>query len=179
MQEVTTHQVDALWNRRLTDHRQTNEKFCWKAHPARQRLRAAIAAASVIVCLAAATAVSFGTWWGIAAAVILIIALNRFCFPSSFEMDHERITARYPLRTQSMKLSDIRRFVHDQHGGYLSTRAKSSRMDAYTGMHLLFDANRAQIIARIEETLKAQRVQAQASTTPSHASSPAIEGGAA
>ena len=113
--------------------------FTWQAHPARERKQAAIGAAMIVagVCLAAWIFTHSLVWAGLA-GVVLVAALNRFYFPSRFVINAEGITARYLLRTQQIRWDDIRRFVQDNRGGYISTRAKRSWLDAYRGMHILF-----------------------------------------
>jgi hypothetical protein len=130
---------------------QTNPVFAWHAHPAKERRNGAIAAIAIILGIAAAAWLSFGIAWGIAAAIILVLALNRFFFPSRFEIDEDGITARYPLRKQRFRWTELRRFVHDEHGGYLSRRAQRSGLDAYSGMHVLFGQQRQGVIERIRQ----------------------------
>lgn len=130
----------------------------WQAHPLRERPRAGVAAMLVIVMAAVASAMMGGqAWWAIVAVLILVLALNRFFFPSRFSIDAEGITARYPMRAERMRWRDVRRFVQDERGGYLSSRARASRLDAFTGVHILFGApavaaggaGRAEIVQRI------------------------------
>jgi len=85
--------------------------------------------------------------------IVLIMSLHRFFFPSRFAMATDAIEARYLLGTQRYAWSDIRRFRHDQHGAFLSTRSRPSWLDAYRGMHLLFGEARDEVIARIRERL--------------------------
>ena len=42
------------------------------------------------------------------------------------DYDADGITARYPLRSQRCRWADVRRFMADAHGGYLSTRSRRS-----------------------------------------------------
>src|SRR5688500_10817974 len=100
---------------------ESNSAFTWQAHPARERRGGAVAAGAIILSVAAAVYISFGLAWAVCAALLLVVSLNRFFFPSQFAIDQEGITARYPLRQQRLKWNDLRRFVHDRYGGYLST----------------------------------------------------------
>ena len=145
-----------------SDH--PNPVFQWRAHPANDRRASALAALAVILGLSAASYLSFGLPWAAASLVVLVLALNRFFLPSQFVIDAEGITARYPLRRQRIRWANLRRFVHDKHGGYLSTRSRRSRFDAYSGMHVLFGPHpqRDTIIQEIE----------------SHVSDTATQGGA-
>ena len=79
-----------------------------------------------------------------------MLGLNRFFFASTFIIDDAGIEARYPLRKLRLEWKDIRRFLHDSDGGYLSTRSRPSRFDAYRGMHLLFSDDREKANALIE-----------------------------
>ena len=128
--------------------------FTWQAHPARERVGAATLAISLIGALAGAVGMSFQSpIWAAAALLVLLAALSRFFFPSRFMIDADGITARYLLRTQQIKWDDIRRFVQDDRGGYISTRAKRSWLDAYRGMHILFGTHREAVIKRIRARL--------------------------
>ena len=143
-------------------------QFQWRAHPARERPGQAALGLALILAVAGsmllgfrhgALAVSLGesVALAIASAIVLLATQNRFFLPSSFAVDDEGITARYPLRSQRMKWSDLRRFVHDQNGGYLSTRGVRSRLDAYTGMHILFGTQRTVVIDNIRAHMQAAK----------------------
>ncbi len=86
--------------------------------------------------------------------LVLVLALNRFFFVSRFSIDGEGITARYPLKRMSLQWKNLRRFAHDARGGYLSTRAVRSRMDAYSGMHVMFGDCRETVISLIQKCLR-------------------------
>jgi hypothetical protein len=133
---------------------ETPESFSWQAHPAAERRGAALAAAGLIVALAAAIWLSFGSpGWALFGIVVLVLALNRFFFRSRFRLDDEGITARFPLRTQRLGWANVRRFVVDEHGAYLSTRSVRSRFDAYRGLHVLLGRDRAAVITHIRTHL--------------------------
>ncbi len=127
----------------------------WRCHPARERPGSAILGGLIILGLAGAAWISFGVAWAVVAIVVLVFSLNRFCFPSRFEMDDDGITARYALKRQRMRWHDVRRFLHDGRGGYLSTRSRRSFLDSYSGMHVLFamqsPGDREQVVACIQQ----------------------------
>lgn len=129
--------------------------FNWRAHPARERGGRTALAVLLIGALAAVIGFQFGWLWAAGAAALLLLSLNRFFLASRFTIDEQGITARYPLRRQRLRWRDVRRFVSDQNGGYLSTRAQPSWIDAYRGMHLLFGAQREAVIQRIRGHIKA------------------------
>lgn len=129
-------------------------EFTWTAHPATERSGAAVAGLGVVAAIAAAVFLSFeSVWWSLAAVVFLLLSLNRFYFPSRFCIDDDGITARFPLTTRRLSWSQVRRFVRDERGGYLSTRGRRSWLDAYGGLHVLFGDDREAVVERIRERL--------------------------
>ena len=128
--------------------------YQWTAHPMKTRPERLLLGGLLILLLAAMTVLFAGSWWwGLVALVILVLATNRFFFPSTFVIDEEGITAKYPLRTVRYRWRELRRFVHDENGGHLSTRGKRSFIDAYSGIHLLFDAQREEAVAQIRQMM--------------------------
>jgi hypothetical protein len=129
-------------------------EFSWQAHPAGERTGAAIIGSLIVAAAAGAIFMSFqNIFWSVLAVLVLVAALNRFYFRSRFIIDQEGITARYPLRSQRCRWDDVRRFLVDAHGGYLSTRSKRSGLDAYRGLHILFGRQRPAVIERIRAHL--------------------------
>lgn len=130
----------------------------WRAHPARERRRAAAAGALLIALVAIAV-----HWaaeipgFSLLAASLLLMSLNRFFFPSRFEVDREGITAHYPLRTQRLCWHELRRFVTDDNGGFLSPHAEPSRLDSWRGMHVLFGEHRQAALSAIRQRMKEAR----------------------
>lgn len=132
-------------------------EFSWCAHPAGERTRAAILGLAIVAAIAACVWVAFGSVaWTAFSAAVLVAALNRFFFRSRFAIDADGITARFPLRTQRVRWVDTRRFVVDEHGGFLSARARRSRLDAWQGLHVLFGPQREAVIERIRGHLGAE-----------------------
>ncbi|MCA9295639.1 MAG: hypothetical protein KC983_03960 [Phycisphaerales bacterium] len=111
---------------------------CWRAHPACERLSRTALAVLIVLALGAATALLAGSILaGGAAVILLLLALSRYFLPSNYEITDEGITARYPFRRVHQAWRDVRRCISDGRGVYLSTRARRSRLDAYTGLHVL------------------------------------------
>ena len=134
------------------------EEMCWTAHPARERSAAAVIASCAVLCASVLVYLAFdGLWWGVGAALLLVTTLNRFYFPSRFQIDDEGITARYLLRRQRLKWKDIRRMACDGHGAYLSSRSRASRLDAYSGMHVLFGRKRDSVVEQLRAHLSGHR----------------------
>jgi hypothetical protein len=125
-------------------------ELSWRAHPARERLLAGALTSLLILALATVIYLSMGSLaWGVLAVVILVLALNRFYFPSRFVIDHDGITARYLLSRKRYEWSSIRRFLWDQRSAYLSTRGRHSRFDAYSGLTVLFGPHQAEVMKLI------------------------------
>ncbi|MHC4142370.1 MAG: PH domain-containing protein [Planctomycetota bacterium] len=129
-------------------------EFSWQAHPAAERIGAALVGSLIVVAASGAIYASFQSIeWSVLALAVLVLSLNRFYFRSRFHIDPDGITARFPLRSQRCRWADIRRFMVDDHGGYLSTRAKRSWLDAYRGLHILFGRQRPTVIEQIRTHL--------------------------
>ena len=93
-------------------------------------------------------------WWGVLSVVLMTAALNRFFFPSEYHVDEDGIIVRSFFKASQLRWSEIRRFLHDDRGGYLSSRARSSFLDSVRGIHLLFAENSDLVIARIRQHLE-------------------------
>jgi len=135
-------------------------RLAWDVHPARERP----AAAAGTACASAAFAVVAGLaehWLvGVLVLGVLVLALHRFWFPVRFVVDAaEGMSARALLSTQHLPWSRIRRFVHDERGGHASRRARPSRLDAFTGVHLLWpeDPRRREAIISAIDHARAAR----------------------
>lgn len=131
----------------------------WSDHPARQRPGVAMGVVGVIAAFGVVSAALMAHWaWGVGAAIVMLVALNRFFLPSRWTLSADQISASYPLKTKCLRVGEIRRFAVDAYGGFLSTRAQPSRMDPYSGMHLRFPPDqREQIIARIRAAMADSR----------------------
>lgn len=145
----------------------SRDEFSWSAHPAAERPGHAIAAAIAVIAVAAAVWFSVDSLaWGGVAIVVLVVSLNRFFFPSRFHIDADGITAGYLLVRKRASWRQLRRFIHDDRGGFLSTRSKASRLDAYRGMHILFGENREHVIRAIKSRMAAAQGDTQSSVAP-------------
>lgn len=152
-----------------------NTNYAWHAHPARQRPTQAVLALGIIVMFAAAVLLTVQSMiWAAGAALLLVCALNRFFLPSRFVIDETGITARYPFKSTYLPWASVRRAQFDAYGGYLSDIATPSRLDAFRGMHLLFDDERDRVIELIRQHMRehershdaSSRIDAAAPLTP-------------
>jgi hypothetical protein len=128
--------------------------FSWQAHPARERVGQALAVVFLISALGFLSALLMGSpWWGILAAGLMVLGLNRFFFPSRFRIDEEGITAEFPMRSRRFAWVELQRFAHGPRGGYLSSRSRPSRLEGRRGLHILFGEARESVVPRIEARL--------------------------
>jgi len=127
------------------------DAFTWRVHPARQRVGAAVLSLCVIAAMAwLAASLMNSIWWGLFAFLVPCLTLRRFFLPTEFRIDEQGIKATNLGSRKSLAWSQVRRFVHDAAGGYLSTRRMPSSLDLFRGMHLLFDGNREQVIETLQ-----------------------------
>lgn len=133
----------------------TGKEFAWRAHPARERLGSAIAVSFVILGIILAIYYSFESiTWSVISLIVLVLSLNRFFFPSQFKVDNNGITAKYFFSRQRYDWKDIRRYLSDRYGVYLSTRRQSSRFDSFRGMNILFGQNREEVLKQIQAKVR-------------------------
>lgn len=123
----------------MTDHPdKSDEVHRWRAHPARERLTATAGAVTLILMLGIGSSIVAGTMIaGLAAVLLLVLSLRRYFFPSEYEIDGDGVTARYALGSVRQAWPEVRRCVADDRGVFISRRVRASRLDAYTGCHLL------------------------------------------
>jgi hypothetical protein len=133
--------------------------YSWQVHPARERWQTALLTGFVI---------ALASWltmelmqqpaWGVFAVTVLVVGCNRFFFPTRYEVTADGITACFPLKTLRYQWTELRRFVFDQSGGFLSPRAKRSFLDEHRGISLLFPGDSTQIIQEIRGRLPREAI---------------------
>lgn len=130
----------------------SNDILVWRVHPVRERVGAAFFAVVVIAAMAwLATELMQNFWWGVFAFVIPTVSLNRFFLPSEYRIDESGVTVRTVLKLKQLRWNEIRRFLHDGRGGYLSSRSKDSFLESFRGIHLLFSENGDDAITHIRQ----------------------------
>ena len=138
-----------------------SETMTWRAHPAREQPgRTALAVATIAVITVLGVQVMGHPAWAALAIGVLLLSLNRFFFPTRFTIDGEGITASYPFSTQRLNWQQVRRFGHDEDGAFLSSRARKSFLDGFSGMHLIFGndcSQRQRIVERINEAVSTHK----------------------
>ena len=135
----------------------TKEILIWRVHPFRERIGAACFSIGVLGAMAwLAAELMQSLWWAVIAFLFLAATLNRFFLPSEFQIDDDGVTVRSFFKVSRLRWLQIRRFLHDEHGGFLSTRSKRSFLDSFRGIHLLFGENREAVIDRIRRYLNTE-----------------------
>lgn len=143
---------------RYQDSDPVDKEFTWTVHPVRERIWAAMGATLVILVVIFVIYVSFqNVFWSLFGAGAMLLSLNRFYFPSHFVMDDEGIGARYLFSNQRFRWRNVRRFMSDEYGGYLSARKEPSRLDSFRGMNILFGRHREIVVERIQKQLRRYR----------------------
>lgn len=126
----------------------------WRVHPARERLTAALCALLVIALAAALCGILMqNLWWSLLAIAFQVIALRRFFLPSEYRVDADGVTARTIWARQQLRWHEVRRFLCDARGAFLSTRTQGSVLDLFRGMHLVFGKNRDAVIDQIRSRI--------------------------
>jgi len=130
----------------------------WTVHPMREQpVRAAMVLIAMLACGTLVTLSvpdpQLGLMAGGGAVFFLFLTLNRFFLPSRYRLDQNGIAVRYPFGSKSLRWKDLRRFPHDQAGGYLTTRARKGAFDR-RGISVLFGARGAEIIPRIKSAME-------------------------
>lgn len=113
---------------------QAEGRFEWTAHPAAER--PLVAAAAICVIAAASwlvVAFESGSGWGIFAAILLCLALNRFFFASRFEIDEHGLRAFYPLNRRVILWTDVTEVRASDHTIWVSTSSGRRPMAVFAG----------------------------------------------
>ncbi|MEE2718525.1 MAG: hypothetical protein VX727_01930 [Planctomycetota bacterium] len=133
----------------------------WSVHPLRERPGRAVGTCLIILACGLLVAVAVGdptggVLAGGAAILFLILMLNRFFLPSYYRMDGVGIAVRHPIGTRSLRWVDLRRFPHNESGGYLSTRERGGMFDS-RGISVLFAGRGDEIVPWIKSAMDRSR----------------------
>lgn len=135
----------------MSPSRDRNEAFSWRAHPARERMTAAVAGTVVILALSVLTGLLMGSLaWGGLALVILTAPLHRFYLPSRYVVDGDGITSFHGLSRRQRTWVELRALRVGPQGGILSTASRASRRD----LPVLFGADRELVIETLRRGLQ-------------------------
>lgn len=129
---------------------ETPEELSWTAHPFRERRGAALLALLLIAGFTAASYwASGGGMWGLLAAPVLLVSLNRFFMPSRYVMDATGVTARHAFTKCRREWQDVERWAADAHGAILLPRKSGPKSRRDRGMQILFGTQRTAVLDRL------------------------------
>ncbi|MGC1275350.1 MAG: hypothetical protein WBC44_16710 [Planctomycetaceae bacterium] len=139
---------------RLPERATPASGLAWTVHPARRslpKLVAAVAATLAAGVLAAMIAESAAV--GLLSVALLVLSLRRFYFPTRTIVAEDGVAVRCLGLETRRSWDRLNRFRYDEHGAFLSTRARPSALDVLTGLHLTWGGDREQAVAFIERRL--------------------------
>ena len=132
-------------------------KLSWRVHPASERTGAALLALAAVAALSWLAALTMqSVWWGLLAAVMLLVPLTSFFLPSQYRLDEHGIAVNRCGMVRRIRWKDVRRLLFDSRGAFLSKRSRATALDPYEGMHVLFSGNREQVVACIRDYVRAK-----------------------
>lgn len=129
--------------------------LAWTAHPARRRPRDLALVAAVLFLTAGAVLVSFESLFMTAlAAVIVVLSIASFLFPTHYRLSEEGIEERRLGMRRARRWVDLRRLEIGRGAALVSPFARKSWLDRSRGFLLLFDgADRQAVIAELERRI--------------------------
>lgn len=112
----------------------------WTAHPAKHRPRDVALVASVALIFCGVVLSSLHSLWLTAlAALVLVLALAPFLFPTRYQLTDEGVFERRLGRWRGRKWDELRRVQVGPGAALVSPFAAPHRLDRYRGMLLYFD----------------------------------------
>lgn len=129
--------------------------LAWTAHPARRRPRDLALVAAVLFLTTGAVLVSFESLFmtGLA-AVILIVSIASFLFPTHYRLSDEGVEERRLGMRRARRWADLRRLEIGPGAALVSPFARKSWLDRTRGFLLLFDgADRQAVVAELRRRM--------------------------
>ena len=124
----------------------------WTAHPARTRPREVALVVAVVSLTCGAVLASLESLLLAAlAAVILVVAVAPFVFPTHYTLTDLGIEERRGFRRKSRRWKDLRRVQIGAQAALVSPFARKNWLDRYRGLVVMFDgADREQVVGILE-----------------------------
>ncbi|MGE5175437.1 MAG: hypothetical protein ACM3JJ_03605 [Hyphomicrobiales bacterium] len=124
------------------------DEISWSVWPARERpLAAAIVVAAAIVLGVLIGKGTHDRVLAVAAPVAVLLSLSSFLLPTAYRLTKESVEVRSLGVVRARPWTEMRRYVVDPGGVFLSPFEKRSWLDAYRGVRLLPGGNRDQVVA--------------------------------
>jgi len=122
----------------------------WTAHPAKRRPRdVALVGAVVLLTMGAVLTAFESLFFTALAAVILVVAVAPFLFPTRYTLTDQGIEERRLLRSRSRAWRDMRRLQVGEGAALVSPFSRPSWLDRYRGLVLMFDGGDRDAIVEI------------------------------
>ncbi len=132
-------------------------ELAWTAHPAkRQPEQIALIAAIVLVTAWVVMVTLESPWLALVAAVILVVSVGQFLFPTRYRLTDAGVEERRLLGRKFRAWSDLRRIQVGPGAALVSPFARPSWMDRYRGIMLYLDgADRDAVVAALRARIPA------------------------
>jgi hypothetical protein len=129
--------------------------LAWTAHPARRRPRDLALVAAALFLTTGAVLVSFESLFMTAlAAVIVVLSIASFLFPTHYRLSEEGIEERRLGMRRARRWADLRRLEIGRGAALVSPFARKSWLDRSRGFLLLFDgADRQAVVAELRRRM--------------------------
>jgi hypothetical protein len=127
----------------------------WTAHPARSRPRDIALVAAVLLLTMGAVLTSLGSaFLAVLAAVIIVVSIAPFLFPTHYALTDEGVEERRLWSTRARRWKDLRRLEVGRGAALVSPLARKSWLDRYRGLILQLDgADRDQVVRILNERM--------------------------
>ncbi len=131
------------------------DSVVWKAHPAKERPRDLALLACVFFTTLAATLIAFNSLFlSTLAAIIILVGVSGFLFPTHYTLSDWGVEARGLVRSRARSWDDLRRFEVGPGAALVSPLASRSWLDRHRGIILMLDgADRDRVISMLNEQL--------------------------
>jgi hypothetical protein len=116
--------------------------------------------AAVVIFLAVviwAIASWFGRAWIFISAIILLLSLAGFFFPTHYWLDQESASSRGLISRKKRSWNGFQKYYVGKKGIHLSPYARPSKLESLRGIYLPFGGKREEILHYIEERMKRGR----------------------
>ncbi len=123
----------------------------WTAHPVKRKPLVSVAV-TLFVCLVV-VAVFYATesrGFAVLAAVVLLLSLARFYFPTSYRLTEEKVMIKYTSQSVARPWSQFRSCYPDKNGILLSPFLEPSRLENFRGLYLMFANNADEVTAFVK-----------------------------
>lgn len=129
----------------------------WTVWPMRERPLRSAAVILFLMVVLWAIASAFGTAWIFVSAIILLVYLAGFFFPTRYLLGPESISARGLVSRKKRHWSGLKKYYVGKKGVHLSPYARPSRLESFRGIYLPFGGKREEILRFIEEKMSCGR----------------------